>query len=135
MLNYGSRLKLESAGDEASLASCVLAHATAMPPFGDSAQKYQENHTELIQKEAMSLCEFPDIARAFSYLFAATSFLIAIKTRSPFSELTAQLGARATELHLHIPNTYELCGNDNPRDCIKEIAAFSDRYLRSSMGQ
>ena len=73
----------------------------------------------------------PDVAEPLSYLYAAITLLLAIRTRNPFSELSSQLGARATELALYIPNTYDICGSGDAAECIQAINDFSVNYQRS----
>lgn len=130
MLDYSTRLKLQPPGDAVLLANCVLSYATAMNPVGESAQQYGKTHADLVRNEALGLVALAKVAEALSYLYAAITLLLAIRTRDPFSESSAQLGARATELSLHIPNTYDICGSGDAVECIQAIATFAVNYQR-----
>jgi hypothetical protein len=89
-----------------------------------------EEAIELVRKEAIGLVALAEIPEALSYLYAAITLLLAIRTRDPFSELSAQLGARATELSLNILSTYDICGSGDAIECIQEIAAFAMNFKR-----
>lgn len=131
ILVYSTRLKLQPPGDTVLLANCVLSHATAMNPVGESAQQYEKTHADLVRNEALGLVALPEVAEALSYLYAAITLLLAIRTRDPFSELSAQLGTRATELSLYIPSTYDICGSGDAVECIQAIARFAANYYRA----
>lgn len=133
ILDYSTRLNLQPPGDAVLLASCVLSHATAMSPVGESAQQYWKMHAEQVRKEAIGLVALAEVAEALSYLYAAITLLLAIRTRDPFSELSAQLGARATELSLYIPSTYDICGSGDAVECIRAIAAFAVDYKHDTV--
>lgn len=129
-LEYSGRLRLVPPAEAVTLASCVLSYATAMDPIGEQALQYQRKHGELVRTQAQQLAAFDDVAEALSHLYAAITLLLAIRTRNPFSELSSQLGARATELSLCIPSTYDICGSGDAVECIQAIATFSMDYRR-----
>ncbi len=126
VVDYSTRLRLGRPSEAPILANCVLSYATAMNPVGDPAKEYYKKHAELVRKRALELAELPRVAESLSYLYAAITLLLAIRTRNPFSELCIQLGARATELSLYVPNTFDICGSGDALECIKGIAAFAD---------
>jgi len=128
--HYSTQLKLKPT-EAVLLANCVLSYAIAMDPIGEPAQQYQKKHSEFVRKQALELAALADVAQPLSYLYAAITLLLAIRTRNPFSELSSQLGARATELSLYIPNTYDICGTGDAAGCIQEINDFSVNYQRS----
>jgi hypothetical protein len=128
--DYEARLQLNAPNEALLLANCVLSYATAMRPIGEQAQQYEKSHNELVRKEVFKLAELADVPQALSYLYAAITLLLAIRTKDPFSELSSQLGDRATELALDIPNTYDLCGSGDAVKCIQAIDIFSVRYQR-----
>lgn len=131
ILDYGTHLTLPSPGDAVLLANCVLSHATTMNPVGEAAQQYGKTHADLIRDEALRLAAIPEIPKALSYLYAAITLLLAIRTKDPFSESSTQLCARATDLSLDIPNTYDICGSGDPVACIQAIATFAVTYQRA----
>ena len=133
-LEYGSRIRLVPPAEAVTLANCVLSYATAMDPIGEHALHYEKQHTELIRTHAHNLAASDDVAKALSYLYAAITLLLVIRTPSPFSELSARLGARASELSLYIPSTYDLCGSGDAVACIHAIAAFSADYRQRLTG-
>ena len=129
--NYNKRLKLHPLSDTVLLADCVLSYAIAMNPDNESAQQYEKTHADLVRNEALGIVAIAEVAEALSYLYAAITLLLAIRTRDPLSESSAQLGARATELSLYIPNTNDICGSGDAVECIKVIAAFAMNYQRA----
>lgn len=128
---YGTRAEPQASREAVLLANCVLSYATVMDPIGEKAQHYKKTHADLIRHEAAGLSRLPMVAEAFSYLYAAITILLAVRTRDPFSELSAKLGARATELSLYIPNTYDICGTEDVAECIKAITTYSENYKRT----
>lgn len=131
--DYTTRLKLQPPKDAVELASCVLTYATAMNPIGQSAQRYEETHVDLVRTEALRLVELPQVAEAFSYLYAAITILLAIRTGALVSKLSEQLGARATELALYIPNTYDICGSGDAVKCVQAITTFAVNYHQRAL--
>ncbi len=134
IVDYGTRLKLSHPSEAALLANCVLSYATAMNPIGDLAKEYYKTHFDLVRKQALELAELTQINKSISYLYAAITLLLAIKTKNPFSELASQLCDRATELSLDIPNTFDICGSGDALECIKVIAAYADVKQVSGFG-
>ena len=131
ILDYKTRLKFQSPSDAVLLANCVLSYATAMNPIGESAKQHGKKHADLVRDEALRLAVPAKVAEALSYLYAAITLLLAIRTRDPFSESSTQLGARATELSLYIPNTYDICDSGDAVECIQAIATFALNYQRN----
>ncbi len=129
-MEYGSRLRLDGPNEAMLLANCVLSYATVMSPIGEEAQNFAKSHSELVGTEALELEELAAPSRAFSYLYAAMTLLLAIRTKDPYSELASQLGDRATELALEIPSTYDICGSGDAVKCIRAINAFSVEYKK-----
>jgi hypothetical protein len=129
--DYGTRLRLQTPGEAVLLADCVLSYATAMNPVGESAQQYGKTHANLVETEALRIATLAEVAEAFSYLYAAITLLLAIRSGNPFSDTSVELGTRATELSLYIPNTYDICGSDDAVCCIQAIAMFATNYQRA----
>lgn len=131
-LLYGSRLPPTEA---LLLANCVLNYAMRMEPLGAEAQSYQESHGDLGREEAMRLSSEPEVAEALSYLYAAITLHLAIRTGQPLSQQAFEVGQRATELSLYIPNTYDICGSGDALKCIQAIRTFAQDYLRRALGR
>lgn len=75
----------------------------------------------------------PVLAEALSYLYAAPTLYLAYVTHNPFSERAQALGQRATQLSIHIPNTYELCGSGDANECIAAIASYALKFFTAMM--
>jgi hypothetical protein len=129
-MEYGSRARLQAPNEAMLLANCVLSYAIVIPPIGETAQQFERSHAELVRREALGLEELAEPAQAFSYLYAAITLLLAIRTQDPFSEQASQLGDRATELGLDIPSTHDICGSGDAMKCIQAINAFSIKYKK-----
>lgn len=125
---YGTRLKLTPPSDAVVLANCVLSYATVMTPMGERAQQYYKNHGEFVHKQAAELAS-SSVAKPLSYLYAAITILLAVRTRNPLSELASELGARATELSIYIPNTYDICGSGDAVECTYVISDYASKLV------
>jgi hypothetical protein len=130
-IQYSSRFP---ATDALHLANCVLSYAMLVEPVGNEARHYNQSHSQLVRDEAAQLSSNAHVAEAFSYLYAALTIHFAILTRDPFSEPTALLGIRATELSFYIPNTYDICGTDDFVECVSAIRTFAQNYMREARG-
>jgi hypothetical protein len=130
-IQYSSRFP---STDALNLANCVLSYAMLVEPTGVDARQYNQSHSQLVRDEAAQLSTYAHVAKAFSYLYAALTIHIAIQTRSPFSEPTALLGTRATELSFDIPNAYDICGTDDFVECVSAIRTFAQNYMREARG-
>lgn len=127
-MEYGSRLQPGLPNEGILLANCVLSYATAMSPIGEPAQHFEKSHSDLVRRQALELEELAEPAQALSYLYAAITLLLAIRTRDPYSEQANQLGDRAAELSLAIPSTYDISGSGDAAKCIQAISAFAIDY-------
>ena len=67
------------------------------------------------------------------YLYAAQTLLLAIELRDPFSARAQELGERATELSILIPNTYDICGSGDARECVRAISEYASRFVAALM--
>jgi hypothetical protein len=129
-LEYGGRLRSVPPNEAVTLANCVLRDAIKMNPVGEQALQYGKKHRDLVQSLAIRLLNLEEVAKAMSYLYAAMTSLLEIRTRDPFSESSRQLGTRATELSLHIPSPQDICGSGDANKCTEAILAFSMDYRR-----
>jgi ABC-type sugar transport system ATPase subunit len=73
-----------------------------------------------------------EIAKAFSYLYAAQTLYLVWLTKSPMSERALEMGRRATELSLYIPSTYDICGSADVVECIRAIMLFATDFLEKN---
>jgi hypothetical protein len=86
----------------------------------------------LVTKEAMKLHDNEVLAEACSYLYAAQTIYLAYLSHNPLSDRAIELGNRATELSMHIPNTYDLCGSNDINQCVIAIAKYAADFFGSS---
>jgi hypothetical protein len=128
-VDYSLRFQPTEALD---LANCVLSYAMLVEPQGTEARHYYQSHWQLVRDEAARLSTNPHVANALSYLYAALTIHLAIQTRNPFSGAADQLGNRATELSIDIPNTYDICGTGDAIECVSAISTFAENYLREA---
>lgn len=128
-----SKYAIEFGENEAKfLAAAILNCVVMEEPGNDEAQRYYENKASLITTEAMKLYENEALAEACSYLYAAQTIYIAYLSHNPLSDRANQLGNRATELSIYIPNTYDLCGTNDINQCVNAIAKYATEFLQSS---
>jgi hypothetical protein len=125
---YGSRLKLTPPSDAVVLANCVLSYATAMKPMGERAQQYYKSHSEFVHEQAAELAS-SSAAESLSYLYAAITILLAVRTRNPLSELATELGTRASELSIYIPNPHDICGSGDAVACVYAISDYASKLV------
>jgi hypothetical protein len=55
-----------------------------------------------------------------------------IEIEQPFSPQGAVALERANRFGFYIPNTFDICGNDNVENCIIAIDAYAREFARSS---
>lgn len=114
-------------GDQAHfLAVAVLHEALILEPANSDGETYRRKNAGLIRTEAMRLSSDQELVQAFAYMYAARTLYITFATGSPVSEQGVALANRATELSLHIPNTYELCGSSDCNACLHAIFEYSE---------
>ena len=118
--------------DVVALADSVLSEAILEPP---TYAKFAEAHAALVREETLKLNENPEVVDALSYLYAAKTLHLVFLTRNPLSEEAEKLGARATELGIYIPNTYNICGSGDAIQCIRTIAEFAKKYREQAFGR
>lgn len=114
------------------LAAAVLNYVVTEEPNNNDAQRYFTEKESLITTEAKKLCEIKVLAEACSYLYAAQTIYLAILCHNPLSDRSVLLGNRATELSIHIPNTYDLCGSGDAKQCIIAIAEYATEFFNIS---
>jgi hypothetical protein len=129
---YSSRLP---ASEALLLANCVLTYAMRVEPLGPKAQSYKKSHQDLVDKEAAQLSNNVEVAQALSYLYAALTIHFAIQTGDPLSKPAIQLGERATELSLYIPNTYDICGSGDALKCVEAVGIAAQNYMNQALGR
>jgi hypothetical protein len=93
------------------LAVAVTNEALLLAPANRDAETYLRKNRANITAEAMKLSLDPTMAKAFSYLYAVRTIYLTYATGSPSSRPVLELGKRATELSIYIPNTYDICGS------------------------
>lgn len=102
----------------------ILAEAT-----NNQGKEFYCNNKDKIFEEAQRVSEDDDLSLAVSYLYAAQTIYIAAVTKDPFSERAQEIGEQATRLGIYIPNTYDICGNDDMSTVVQSIANFAQTFL------
>ena len=124
-----------SPAESVLLATSVVSYAMAVEPPETNAARFSATNRDLVKAKSGELAGNETVAQAASYLYAALTILIAIRSRDPLSEAAQTLGSRATELSIHVPNTYDICGSDDALECIAAIHSYSQTYLNSALGR
>ncbi len=132
MVGYRSRV---APSDVPLFAASVLSAAILEPPISAEATEFSEAHSALVREETLKLGENPEVVDALSYLYAVKTLHLAFVTRNPLSEDAEKLGARATQLGIYIPNTYDICGSGDAIECIRAIGEFAKKYREQAFGK
>jgi hypothetical protein len=112
------------------LSASVLSELASEPAVSDEAKQYFETHSSLVDLTARAVAPREEFAEALSYFYAAKTLYLVFVTKNPFSEEAAALGRKATELGIDIPNTYDICGSGDAKECIHAILEFAGAYWR-----
>jgi len=91
----------------------------------EEGRRFFETNRHNVMQEALKLRGDPLLAECASYLYAALILGLAIMTGNPLSERARELEARATDLGLYVPSTFDICGSADARECIRKIADFA----------
>jgi hypothetical protein len=125
------------------LADAVLSYATQMPPLQEETIRFSEAHRDVIDQVLSELSGVEEVAIGLSHLYAAITLQLAVEAglryaagepREVLPELATKLCERASDLGIHIPNTYEICGSGDAGECIRALAKFADDYRKRSVG-
>ena len=115
----------EFGNDEAGrLAVGVMNHALLEQPTRE-ALEYARHHQNRIRKRAQELWSDALISEAIAYIYASLIMQASFVERAPITNRGTELANRATQLSLHVPNTYEICGTADAKDCIPAIAEYA----------
>lgn len=120
--------KRDQPSDALLLANCVLTHIMCIEPFGEDGLNFKGQNVDLVVNEA---CRVPSIERvgtAASYLYAALTLLIAMRTGNPFSEAAMILGERATALGIPIAHPQEISDGNDAFELIDGLSKFAHAY-------
>jgi hypothetical protein len=122
-------------GEEKSklLGAAVLNEATLEKPGNRAAKSFYQENSELIEEEAKNIVLDDKLPKAFSYLYAALTYYFVFTTGKPISKKSEKLGERATDLYLYIPNTYDICGSGDAKECINAISEFAEKFVAENI--
>lgn len=98
-------------------------------PGNEQARIFYERNKEKILQDAFNISEDKELSIAVSYLYAAQTIYLAVVTKNPFSHKSQELGEQATRLGIYIPNTFDICGSNDPIECINSIGIFAKDFL------
>ncbi len=99
----------------------------------EDIQNFYLENCQLIRNEIIKLSEDKHFAKAFSYLYAAKIFYLVAVTGKIISDESNQLLERANELDIYIPNTYDICGEDNFFKSVYKISEFANSILNKEL--
>lgn len=94
----------------------------------EEGRRFYETNRHNLMQEALKLRDDPLLAECASCLYAALILGLAIMKANPLSERARELEARATDLGLYIPSTFDICGSGDARECIRRIADFARKF-------
>jgi hypothetical protein len=114
------------------LSAAILNEALLESPGNSDGEFYCSKNASLIEKELLQLASDPDIASALSYLYAAQTMHLVFVTSEPLSRRAQQLGEQATRLSIFIPNTYDICGSNDAKECIFAMGEYAAKFLEES---
>lgn len=95
----------------------------------EEGRTFYETNRQNVMPEALKLRDHPLLAECASYLYAAQVIYLATMTMDPLPEHSRELAARATELGLYIPNTFDICGSSDAAECSRRIADFATEFF------
>ena len=124
---YAARFGTESQ----FLSAAILNEAVLEGPSNKKAEEFRAKNASLISDEAMKMHLNVDLAQGLSYLYAAQTLYLVWLTKSPFSARAQALGEKATELNIHIPSTFDICGSDDAMACIAAIYEYASDFVSS----
>jgi len=119
------------------LSAAVLNAILAEEPTNQEGRRYLEERKDLIALEAGRVYEDSKLVRACSSLYAvqiicwnfqagrAAAFG---KSPIPTGNRSMELVQRASQLRIHIPNTYELCGTEDAIDSIVALCRIAAEF-------
>jgi hypothetical protein len=112
------------------LSAAVMNEILAEEPTNPEGRRYLQDRQDLIVLEASKVCEDSELVGACSCLYAVQTIYWNFQAgqAAALGKLPAQirnrpmeLPQRASQLRIHIPNTYELCGSGDAVDVIVAI--------------
>jgi hypothetical protein len=114
------------------LSAAILNEALLESPGNHDGELYRNENASLIERESLQLASDPEIASALSYLYAAQTIYLVFVTKEPLSKRAQELGEQATRLSISIPNTYDICGSSDVRECILAIREYATKFVEES---
>jgi hypothetical protein len=103
----------------------LISFALAEPAITQETASYFETEKCLIEQQAASFYQDPDLALAFSILYSFTLVQLGPK----FPERSTQLANRAFDLHLILRTTKEICPTDDPFEFLQFVNNYAEDLL------
>jgi hypothetical protein len=119
------------------LSAAVLNAILAEEPTNQEGRRYLEERKNLIALEAGRVYEDTELVGACSCLYAvqiiywnfqAGRAAALGKSPIPTGNRPMELAQRTSQLRIHIPNTYELCGTEDAIDSIVAICRIATEF-------
>lgn len=114
------------------LSAAVLNQLVGQSPANKDGERFLARNRDLIERAALELQHDEVLATAVSYLYAAMTIRFSIETAQPVSSQSAEILELANRLGFYIPNTFDICGNDNAEDCILAIDKLAREFVGSA---
>ena len=117
------------------LSAAILNEALLEGPGNADGEIYRRQNASLIEDESLQVASDPDIATALSYLYAAQTMYLVYLTQEPLSKRAQDLGEQAAYLSISVPNTYDICGSNDAKECILKMGELAAQFLKESKQQ
>jgi hypothetical protein len=111
------------------LSTAIINGALLETPGNKEAEIFLQNNSPLVTQETLQLKSDPDIASALSYLYAAQTLFLVFETKEILSARSLELGKKASDLSIYIPNTFDICGSDDAIQCIQAIWEYAKTFM------
>jgi hypothetical protein len=131
-LRKGYLAAVRSEQDCNLLCAAILNQLVGQSPANKDGEQFLARNRDTIEHAALELQHDEVLATAVSYLYAAMTIRFSMETAQPISSQSAEVVELANRLGFYIPNTFDICGNDNAEDCIIAIDKFAHEFVRSA---
>ena len=116
------------------LCAAIVNEIAGHSPANKDGEQFMAKNREVVELATLELQHDEQLAEAVSYLYAAMIVRLSIETAQPVSARSAEILELANRLGFYIPNTFDICGSDNPEDCIVAIDKYAREFARSAAG-
>lgn len=97
-------------------------------------EQFVASNRDAVEQAALELQHDEILAKAVSYHYAAMIVRFSIERAQPASPQAAEILDLANRLGFDIPNTFDICGNNNVENCMEAIEKYAREFARSATG-